>query len=67
MDFKIYLLSTRKEVKMEREIFTKSISYADNIVSRIELLISLPPHDWYIFENQPFYQELIDFLHNIQT
>lgn len=52
---------------MEREIFTKSISYADNIVSRIELLISLPPHDWYIFENQPFYQELIDFLHNIQT
>ena len=31
-----------------------------------ELQIVLEPSDWYKFQNQPFYQELIQFLDNVK-
>lgn len=41
--------------------------YADNEIQVAELQICLSSHDWYILQNQSFYQELIEFVQDRQT
>lgn len=40
--------------------------YADNEIFLVELLISLTPHDLYKLKSQHFYQELVQYLENLQ-
>lgn len=39
-------------------------SYADNEIVCRELNVSLPYNDWCKFSKQPFYSQLIEYLHN---
>lgn len=41
--------------------------YADNEMFLKELRICVPVHDWYLLEKQPCYQELVEYVHNLQT
>lgn len=47
-------------------IFEEINHYADNEIFLVELSISLTPHDLYRLKNQRFYQELVQYLENIQ-
>lgn len=41
--------------------------YADNEICLKELRICVSSHDWYLLKSQPCFQELMRFVHSLQT
>ena len=58
---------TKSELPHEINTWTLSTCYADNAPYCRELWISLSIRDWYIFQKQSFFPEIIKFLENLET
>ncbi len=66
---------TRKESETEKPYsITKQFADspmispdADNGLVQAEISIVLKTFDWYKFQSQPFYQQLIEYLDNVET
>lgn len=68
-------IPTKKNLPLEKaEVYSISKLYADCISGdaescpvEVEVRISLGSSDWYKFQDQPFYQELMKYLDNLKT
>lgn len=46
--------------------YERTTFYSDNVPSAQELVICLSAQDWSEFENQQFFREMFEYLHNRQ-
>lgn len=54
-------------MEVEQDIYSVTTFYANNVLARRVLTISLEAHDWYEFERTLVYQELMKYLDNLET